>query len=77
MQQVYRLVREYHDRYPDKAIVAWNGGAGFVPIGPDFSGLSMEMAVAGMLGVTPADPLRRARQTRTRSRTAAIYRTRV
>jgi hypothetical protein len=31
-QQVYRLVREYHDRYPDKAIVAWNGGAGPIPI---------------------------------------------
>ena len=31
-QQVYRQVREYHDRYPDKAIVAWNGGAGPIPI---------------------------------------------
>ncbi|MEI9976876.1 MAG: DUF6298 domain-containing protein [Ignavibacteriota bacterium] len=31
-QQVYRQVREYHDRYPDKAIVAWNSGAGPVPI---------------------------------------------
>ncbi|HWB82592.1 MAG TPA: DUF6298 domain-containing protein [Bryobacteraceae bacterium] len=31
-QQVYRLVREYHDRYPDKAIVAWNGGAGPIPV---------------------------------------------
>jgi hypothetical protein len=30
--QVYRLVREYHDRYPDKAIVAWNGGAGPIPV---------------------------------------------
>ena len=30
--QVYRQVREYHDRYPDKAIVAWNGGAGPIPI---------------------------------------------
>jgi Family of unknown function (DUF6298)/Putative collagen-binding domain of a collagenase len=31
-QQVYRQVREYRDRYPDKAIVAWNGGAGAIPI---------------------------------------------
>ena len=31
-QQVYRQVREYHDRYPDKAIVAWHGGAGPIPI---------------------------------------------
>jgi hypothetical protein len=29
--QVYRQVREYHDRYPDKAIVAWHGGTGPVP----------------------------------------------
>ncbi len=31
-QQVYRQVREYHDRYPDKAIVAWNSGAGPIPV---------------------------------------------
>jgi hypothetical protein len=31
-QQVYRQVREYHDRYPDQAIVAWHSGAGPVPI---------------------------------------------
>jgi hypothetical protein len=31
-EQVYRQVREYRDRYPDKAIVAWNGGAGPIPI---------------------------------------------
>ena len=30
--QVYRQVREYHDRYPDKAIVAWHGGTGPIPI---------------------------------------------
>jgi hypothetical protein len=30
--QVYRQVREYHDRYPDRAIVAWHGGAGPIPI---------------------------------------------
>ena len=30
--QVYRQVREYHERYPDKAIVAWNGGAGPIPV---------------------------------------------
>ena len=30
-QQVYRAVREYHDRYPDKAIVAWHGGGGRFP----------------------------------------------
>jgi hypothetical protein len=30
--QVYRQVREYHDKYPDKAIVAWNGGAGLIPV---------------------------------------------
>jgi hypothetical protein len=29
---VYRQVREYHDRYPDKALVAWNGGAGPIPV---------------------------------------------
>jgi Family of unknown function (DUF6298) len=31
-QQVYRQVREYHDKYPDKAILAWNSGAGPIPI---------------------------------------------
>jgi hypothetical protein len=31
-RQVYRQVREYHDRYPDKAIVAWNSGAGPIPV---------------------------------------------
>jgi hypothetical protein len=31
-RQVYRQVREYHERYPDKAIVAWNGGAGPIPV---------------------------------------------
>ncbi len=31
-QQVYRQVREYHDRYPDKAVVAWHGGAGPIPV---------------------------------------------
>ncbi len=31
-EQVYRQVREYHDRFPDKAIVAWNGGAGPLPV---------------------------------------------
>ncbi len=31
-QQLYRQVREYHDRFPDKAIVAWNGGVGPAPI---------------------------------------------
>jgi hypothetical protein len=31
-QQVYRQVREYHDRYPDKAIVAWHSGVGPVPV---------------------------------------------
>ena len=30
--QVYRQVREYHDRYPHIAIVAWNSGAGPIPI---------------------------------------------
>jgi hypothetical protein len=30
--QVYRQIREYHDRYPDKAIVAWHGGAGPIPV---------------------------------------------
>ncbi|KAA6432317.1 DUF6298 domain-containing protein [Rufibacter glacialis] len=30
-QQVYRQVREYHTKYPDKAIVAWHSGAGPVP----------------------------------------------
>ncbi|MGB8352480.1 MAG: DUF6298 domain-containing protein [Chthoniobacteraceae bacterium] len=29
---VYRQVREYRDRFPDKAIVAWHGDAGAVPI---------------------------------------------
>jgi hypothetical protein len=29
---MYRQVREYRDRFPDKAIVAWHGGAGPVPI---------------------------------------------
>jgi hypothetical protein len=30
--QVYRQVREYRDRYPDKAVVAWHGGCGPIPI---------------------------------------------
>jgi hypothetical protein len=30
--QVYRQVREYSDRYPDIAVVAWNSGAGPIPI---------------------------------------------
>jgi hypothetical protein len=30
--QVYRQVREYRDRFPDKAVVAWHGGAGPIPI---------------------------------------------
>lgn len=30
-EQVYRQVREYRDRYPDKAIVAWHSGVGPVP----------------------------------------------
>jgi hypothetical protein len=30
--QVYRQVREYRDRFPDKAVVAWHGGAGPVPV---------------------------------------------
>lgn len=29
---VYRGVREYRDRFPDRAIVAWNGGAGPIPV---------------------------------------------
>jgi hypothetical protein len=29
---VYRGVREYRDRYPEHAIVAWHGGAGPIPI---------------------------------------------
>jgi hypothetical protein len=29
---VYRGVREYCDRFPDRAIVAWHGGAGPIPI---------------------------------------------
>jgi hypothetical protein len=31
-EQVYRQVREYRDRYPEKAIVAWHGGCGPIPI---------------------------------------------
>jgi len=30
--QVYRQVREYHDKYPNIAVVAWNGGAGPIPV---------------------------------------------
>jgi hypothetical protein len=30
--QVYRQVREYTERYPDKAVVAWNSGAVGIPI---------------------------------------------
>ncbi|WP_218918725.1 DUF6298 domain-containing protein [Rufibacter tibetensis] len=30
-EQLYRQVREYHAKYPDKAIVAWHSGAGPVP----------------------------------------------
>ncbi|HEX8503672.1 MAG TPA: DUF6298 domain-containing protein [Pyrinomonadaceae bacterium] len=31
-EQIYRQVREYADRFPDKAVVAWHGGAGPVPV---------------------------------------------
>jgi len=31
-EQLYRQVREYRDRYPDKAIVAWNASIGAAPI---------------------------------------------
>ncbi|HEV2860830.1 MAG TPA: DUF6298 domain-containing protein [Pyrinomonadaceae bacterium] len=31
-EQIYRQVREYTDRFPDKAVVAWNGGAGPIPV---------------------------------------------
>ena len=31
-QQLYRQVREYRDKYPDKAIIAWFGGIGPAPI---------------------------------------------
>jgi len=31
-EQVYRQVREYRDRFPEKAVVAWHGGAGPVPV---------------------------------------------
>ena len=31
-EQVYRQVREYRDRYPDKAVVAWHGGCGPIPV---------------------------------------------
>jgi hypothetical protein len=30
--QVYRQVREYHDKYPNIAVVAWHGGAGPIPV---------------------------------------------
>ncbi|MFL6332622.1 MAG: DUF6298 domain-containing protein [Pyrinomonadaceae bacterium] len=30
--QVYRQVREYRDRFPGKAVVAWHGGAGPIPV---------------------------------------------
>jgi hypothetical protein len=29
---VYRGVREYRDKFPDRAIVAWHGGAGPIPV---------------------------------------------
>lgn len=29
---VYRGVREYRDRFPDKPIIAWHGGAGPIPV---------------------------------------------
>ena len=30
--QVYRQVREYRDRFPDRAVVAWHSGAGPIPV---------------------------------------------
>jgi hypothetical protein len=30
--RVYQQVREYRDRFPDKAVVAWHGGAGPLPV---------------------------------------------
>ncbi len=30
--QVYRQVREYRDKYPNVAIIAWHGGAGPIPV---------------------------------------------
>jgi hypothetical protein len=31
-RQVYRQVREYRDRFPGKAVVAWHSGAGPIPV---------------------------------------------
>jgi Family of unknown function (DUF6298)/Putative collagen-binding domain of a collagenase len=31
-EQVYRQVREYRDRFPDKAVVAWHSGVGPIPV---------------------------------------------
>ena len=31
-EQVYRQVREYRDRFPEKALVVWNSGVGQIPI---------------------------------------------
>ena len=31
-EQLYRQVREYHDKYPDKVIVAWHSGQNPVPV---------------------------------------------
>jgi Family of unknown function (DUF6298)/Putative collagen-binding domain of a collagenase len=30
--QIYRQVREYRDRFPSRAIVAWHGGCGPIPV---------------------------------------------
>ena len=31
-EQIYRQVREYRDRFPDKALVAWYSGVGPIPV---------------------------------------------
>src|SRR5260370_20828908 len=53
--QVYRQGREYHDRYPDKAIVAWHGGTG--PIPPPIAGAGAMLVRTPSGGHRPGDKM--------------------
>ena len=57
-QQVYRYVREYRDRYPDKALMPMEDGAGPMPI--LMGGGASQSALVGGRPPVPATPLQNA-----------------
>jgi hypothetical protein len=57
-QQVYRYVREYRDRYPDKALMPMEDGAGALPI--LMGGAASQSALVGGRPPVPTTPLQNA-----------------